>query len=84
MMFPTLALELAYPYLEFKDALMITIKESSNPGHESLSTQLETLIIAPPMPLTSAELPPPATKPKCIGRSFIFLSISFALSAERL
>jgi hypothetical protein len=47
MIFPTLALELAYRYPAFKDALMTTIKSSSNPGHESISTQLETLIIAP-------------------------------------
>jgi hypothetical protein len=47
LIFPTLALGLAYRYPAFRDALIPVIKATPDAGHESLSTQLETLLIAP-------------------------------------
>jgi hypothetical protein len=42
-----MALDLAYRYPEFRDALIPIIKANPNAGHESLSNQLETLLISP-------------------------------------
>jgi hypothetical protein len=47
LIFPTLALHLAYRYPEFRAALLPAIKATPNAGHESLSFQLETLLIEP-------------------------------------
>jgi hypothetical protein len=45
LIFPTLVLDLAYRYPAFREALMPVIMATPNAGHESLSTQLETLLI---------------------------------------
>jgi hypothetical protein len=47
LIFPTLALGLAYRYPAFRDALIPVIRATPGVGHESLSVQLETLLIGP-------------------------------------
>lgn len=47
LIFPTLARDLAYRYEEFRVALIPIIASNPNVGHESLSLQLEKLIIEP-------------------------------------
>lgn len=47
IIFPTLAFDLAYRYQSFRDALVPILKQRPNLGHESLTSQLERLLIAP-------------------------------------
>ena len=45
--FPTIAFQLAYQYLHFREALLPTLKANPNVGQESLCSQIEKLIVGP-------------------------------------
>ena len=47
MIFPSLAFELACRYPHFRQELLEVLKKQSNVGHESLSLQMEKLLISP-------------------------------------
>lgn len=47
LIFPTIAHDLAYRYEEFREALIPILASNPNVGHESLSFQLEKLIVEP-------------------------------------
>jgi hypothetical protein len=47
LIFPTLALDLAYKYPAFREALLEIIRATPNVGNQSLSLQLDNLLIRP-------------------------------------